>query len=201
MNNTVTQKSIQKEKQDLLMAHLTDFFVKDKSNINQMLPIVREESPISLRIIDWFATNYAKKHNIVYTIQDENGWSNPFNVHLSYKAQLKAYSKKQFDPFRRRQRITFYYEPKKCISTTVGQLNFFRWAIKNDVLKYVHDNMAAIENDMIQSMQSKKQTTNNNNNKSSKSSSSSKRKKRKELSISATKTVTRQHVKVIVSFD
>lgn len=188
MSNTASND---KERVDLLMAHLTDFFVKDKSHMGQMLPIVREESPVSLRILDWFATNYAKKQNVVYGIIDENGWSNPFNVHLSYKAQLKAYSKKQFDPFRRRQRITFYYEPKKCISTTVGQLNFFRWAICNDVLKYVQENMTEIEKDMMSCMQAKKRSIGN----------KTKRKKRKELSISATKTVTRQHVKVLVSFD
>lgn len=183
--------SVHDSKVDLLMAHLTDFYVKVKSNIKQMLPIVREESPISLRILDWFVTNYAKKHNVVYPLEDENGWSQPFNVHLSYKAQLKAYSKKHFDPFRRRTRITFYYEPKKCISTTVGQLNFFRWAIMNKVLPYVEEHMSEIEQDMMDSMRKKVSTTKNR----------TRRKKRTELSISATKTVTRQHVKVLVSFD
>lgn len=183
-----------KEKQDLLMTTLTDFFIKDDTRMKTMLPVVREETNISLRILDWFVTNYAKKHNVVIMVTDKNGWQQPFNVHLSYKAQLKAYSKKQFDPFRRRQRITFYYEPKKCISTTVGQLNFFRWAINNDILSYVQENLNIIENDMVYSMQAKTPS-------SSSPKSNSIRKKRSELSISATKSITRQHIKVLVSFD
>ena len=44
---------------------------------------------------------------------------------------------KQFDPFCRRDRIQFNYGKDKYIITTVGQLNFFRWAIENKVLDYI----------------------------------------------------------------
>jgi hypothetical protein len=70
-------------------------------------------------------------------------------VYLSYRSQLKAYSKQQFDPFRRRDRITFFYEKDKCIETTIGQLNFFRWVIQNDILLHIQENLAEIEGDMI----------------------------------------------------
>ena len=199
------------DKKDRLMTKLTEFFTKTRNNMDIMLPIIREEHKISLRILDWFVTNYSKKYNINYFKDD----GKQFNVYLDYKSQLKAYSKRQFDPFRRRERITFYYEPKKCISTTVGQLNFFKWAIENGILDYVLSNYTKIEDDMIKSMREKyrnkkkqknvtnnnttKKTTNHNN--SNKNTKSSPKRKRKELSISATKTVTKQYVKVVVTFD
>ena len=97
-------------------------------NFDILLPIVNGNSKISLRIIDWFVTNYSKKNNTSYTIKDTSrGIFQQFIVYLNYKLQLKAYSKKQFDPFCRRERIAFYYVKNgenKCIHTNVGQLNF-----------------------------------------------------------------------------
>ena len=103
----------QLSKDDLLMKSLIEFY-NDKKFINQFLNIVEGISPISLRILDWFVTNYAKKNNIRYSLTEENDDGlkkiEEFIVYLSYKSQLKAYSKKQFDPFCRRQRITFFYD-------------------------------------------------------------------------------------------
>ena len=115
-------------KQDLLMVSLTQFF-KGKNNLNKMLKIIYGKSSISLRILDWFVTNYSKKFNIMYDIIDKDNNLKKFNVFIEYKSQLKSYSKKQFDPFCRRERISFYDTDNKEIITTVGQLNFFRWSI------------------------------------------------------------------------
>jgi hypothetical protein len=114
-----------------------------------MLDVINGESAISLRIIDWFSTNYAKKNYTVYTIP-ENG-SKPerrFKVYLDYKLNLKAYSKKRFDPFCRWDRIAFPYLNNSYIQTTVGQLNFFKWAIDNQVIRYIEANYRDIEHDM-----------------------------------------------------
>ena len=127
----MTKKNIT-NRQDLLMYSLTKFFCKD-NYIGELLDILTSESKISLRIIDWFVTNYSKKYKINY---------------LDYKSQLKAFSKKQFDPFCRRDRIMFYYSEGKHIVTTVGQLNFFRWAIQNKVLTHIKNNLDKIEKDM-----------------------------------------------------
>jgi hypothetical protein len=64
------------------------------------------------------------------------------------RLKLKAYSKKRFDPFCRWERITIPYKDGKFIQTTIGQLNFFKWALENDVIKYIEDNYVAIEKDM-----------------------------------------------------
>jgi hypothetical protein len=114
-----------------------------------MLDVINGESAISLRIIDWFSTNYAKKNYTVYAIP-ENG-SKPerrFKVYLDYKLNLKAYSKKRFDPFCRWDRIAFPYLNNSYIQTTVGQLNFFKWAIDNQVIHYIETNYRDIEHDM-----------------------------------------------------
>ena len=47
---------------DLLMKNLMDFYNKN-NNLEKILKIINGESQISLRLIDWFATNYSKKNN------------------------------------------------------------------------------------------------------------------------------------------
>lgn len=135
------------DSKDLLMASLSKFY-HVKVNIQTIIPIIEGQTDISLRLIDWFVTNYSKKYNIVISKRKGQTMMH-FNVYLSYRSQLKAYSKQLFDPFRRRDRITFMYEEGKSIETTIGQLNFFRWVIQNDILVYIHDNIAHIEKDMI----------------------------------------------------
>ncbi len=137
-------------KQDLLMVALTKYFCNE-TNMTEILPILEGKSDISLRIIDWFVTNYSKKYNITYPVKTNNG-NKRFNIYLDYKSQLKAYSKKQFDPFCRRERIMFYYKEDCYIITTVGQLNFFRWAIQNDIIKKVKEDLKVIEKDMNDSI-------------------------------------------------
>ena len=111
-------------KKDLLMHSLIHFF-KNSDNLNQVIPIITGKSDISLRILDWFVTNYSKKNNIHYQVNDINGKVKNFIVYLDYKAQLKAYSKKNFDPFCRRERISFIDHNNTDLITTIGQLNFF----------------------------------------------------------------------------
>ena len=84
----------------LLLKTLFDFYKKGE-NLNKLLGIVNGDSRISLRIVDWFVTNYAKKNYIVY--------NDRFKVYNDYKLKLKAYSKKRFDPFCRWERIYIPY--------------------------------------------------------------------------------------------
>jgi hypothetical protein len=176
-------------KKDLLMQSLINFFM-DRCNLDEVIPIITGKTNISLRILDWFVTNYSKKNNIHYQIT-LNEKTKTFIVYLDYKAQLKAYSKKQFDPFCRRERISFIDHDNNELITTVGQLNFFRWAIENNILNYIRDNYDLIENDMNNSLR----------NLYKKKEGEQHRRKRTELSISATKTVNKHNVSIIVQFD
>ena len=203
---------------ELLMSSLEIFFRKTE-NIDKILPIINGTSKISLRVIDWFVTNYSKKNNTSYFINSLTGkilknidnynpdYCKQFLVYIDYKLQLKGYQKKQFDPFCRRSRINFYYQENKFFVTTVGQLNFFRWVITNRILDYITENLKEIETDMNTCYKS--QYTQNKKSKSvksqssndSKSGGSKSRRKRQELSISASKSLSKTNVKVVVSFD
>ena len=121
-------------------------FYEIVENILLFLQIVTSESIISIRLIDYFVTKYAKLNKIAYKLK-ENNIENTFNVYLSYKQQLKAYQKKHFDPFSRGDRIP-YFMNDSCIITTIGQLNFFKWFISKKVYEYVLANYNTIENDM-----------------------------------------------------
>ena len=120
-------------------------------HINTMLDIINQKSHVSLRLLDWFVTRFAKDNNTTYMIKDKDEL---FYVHISYKCQLRSFRKKYFDPFKRSGKFFYSYEKKnrdKTIRTTIGQLNFFKWAIKNKIIKYVQDNYDAILDAMVKS--------------------------------------------------
>jgi hypothetical protein len=140
-------KNIQISSQEhMLIKSLEKFYNNNPKNVNLMLPIIRGESNISMRLIDYFVTNYSKKHRIIYNIEENNN-TIIFNVFSSYKSQLKAYNKKYFDPFSRGNRIPFFF-PDDCIITTIGQLNFFKWFISKKIINYVSENLNTIEKDL-----------------------------------------------------
>ena len=187
---------------ELLMSNLMSFYKKDdieNKNLSKMMTIVNGESKISLRIIDWFVTNYAKKFFVIYVV---SGCSNisRFKVYNDYKLKLKAYSKRSFDPFCRWERINIQYDDENYIETTIGQLNFFKWAIENKIVEHINDNYVVIENDMNQrNSTSKKRCTLDNISLIDKENGKT-RKKREELSISAVKCIKKENVKIIVKF-
>ena len=198
-NNLHTQNA-------LLMKCLMDFYA-DKNKLNEMMNIINGESKISLRIVDWFVTNYAKKFYTVYELPIERNDEKiniRFKVYNDYKLKLKAYSKRRFDPFCRWERITIPYNENNHMETTIGQLNFFKWAIENNIIQYIQNNYQDIEKDMNErnSISKKKKdneietsdiTLNGDNSKT--------RKKREELSVSACKCIKKENVKIIVSFN
>jgi len=88
-----------------------------------------------------------------------------------------------FDPFCRWKRITF-----NEMNTTVGQLNFFEWAITDDILEYLEQHHKEVHADMDARLHEQKEE-------------STPRKKRHELSNSATKSIAKHDVRVKISFD
>ena len=52
---------------DLLYQALKKFYSR-KNQRNEMLDIIHNNGSLSLRLIDWFITNYSKKKNIEYNI-------------------------------------------------------------------------------------------------------------------------------------
>ncbi len=169
----------------LLLNNLMKFYEKN-NNIDKILPIINGESKISLRLIDWFVTNYSKKN---FTIIKDG--TKRFKVYLDYKLKLKAYSKKRFDPFCRWERITIPYGEDSLMETTIGQLNFFRWIIENNILGYIKEKLSDINDDMNKRNSTSKKKGKGNN---------KTRKKREELSIFASKSIKKEKVKIVVEF-
>ena len=186
-SRNTTQKVRVQCRQDFIVQNLQTFY-NEPGNLEKITPILKGESPISLRLVDWFITNYAKKNNTSYMMGTKQ-----FLVHFNYKRELKAYSKKLFDPFCRRDRIMFEALNQPSIMTTVGQLNFFRWFIEKKILDYIEDNRTAIEADMNASIKE-------HYSKDGKKLQSGRR-QRTELSRSAMKVVNQHEMNVIVSFD
>ena len=167
-------------------------FYKKNDNLERILPIINGKSEVSLRLIDWFATNYCKKHYVVYTFK-EGTKEKRFKVYQDYKLKLKAYSKKRFDPFCRWDRITIPYKDDTFIETTIGQLNFFRWYIENKIIDYIETNFKQIETDMNKRNSTSKKRT--------KIKMKKTRKKRQELSVSAIKSIKKEKIEIIVKFE
>ena len=125
----------------LLLNSLLSYF-DNKVNMDSLVEILQDRSLVSLRMIDWFVTKYARANGTQYEIDGKT-----FIVYANYKSQLKAYSKRQMDPFCRRDRIVLRKHNAELV-TTIGQMNFFRWAIENRILKYIYDNYDSLEKEM-----------------------------------------------------
>jgi len=188
-------------KTDILLLDSLKKFYGDKENGERLLSILIDGKLISLRSIDWFITNYSKKNNICYLLYEtetkkysfsekKNKFHMGLNVYHSYKSQLKAYSKKRFDPFCRRDRLEFMVNDSP-IETTIGQLNFFKWAIKNLVIEYIVNHKTEIEADMNDSLKKTKEI----------GVKKGDRKKRQELSLSATRGLNYNLVPIQLDFN
>ena len=236
-----------KLKNNVLFCALQKFYDQCPSDDKQMfLDIINGKSKMSLRIIDWFITNYTKKFNIIYYLPkkkrsvkrrmspknnyyesshlDQASSVDRFIVYLRYRSQLKSYNKANFDPFCRNDRITGWGDDGDIV-TTIGQLNFFRWAIENRVLEYINDNLEDIEIDMNtnikknlkknkKSLKSKKEggkqpeqeVVNNSDSEAviesdKVSEIKSLKKKRRELSKCATKTLNKHRGAIVLDFN
>lgn len=187
-------------RQDLLLASLRLFY-NQEDNAAILLDVLQQRSNYpSLRILDWLITNYSRTRNVNHSATDSKGNRRQMSISTNYRLQLRAYSKRRFDPFCRRERIVFpIVDPREIVSaptsrilpgdaprpqdgdltwpeeariltpvdesrvhnliTTVGQLNFFRWAISNDLLSFAMAHRKEIEQDMIVSAKEKDHRT------------------------------------------
>lgn len=160
-------------KEELLIQKLLLFYSNPKF-LNVFINIVEQGTVISLRLLDWFSTNYSKFNRI---------YINRVDIHSDYKDQLKGYKKQYFDPFCRRQRIFLmsknnnirtpfkgeldltykkidnhedYLGKENGIVTTVGQLNFFKWCMERNIITYIISHLGNIENSMLEVTTNKK---------------------------------------------
>jgi len=167
---------IELTKKETFVYNIINKYFKSLSvaKVHMMIDIVECKSKISLRLLDWFITRYSAKHKIRYfvehytndtviyneetkmpdaTFSENNTYDvdRIFNVHIHYKAQLKSFTKKYFDPFRRRTKFKYFFDSAKelMLCTTIGQLNFFKWIFTNGIINYVLHNYSDVLKSMV----------------------------------------------------
>jgi hypothetical protein len=144
-------------RKEALLDKLLAFFTPDLVRV--LCDVIGGRQCVSLRLLDWFVTSYARRHASSFVFRGKT-----VIVWNEYKSMLKSYSKTHFDPFCRRDRIHIDASGGSCVlvahgaggangpttaptaptaptalalTTTIGQLNFFRWAIESGLLVYV----------------------------------------------------------------
>lgn len=174
-------------KDAVLLASLLQFY-QEPEHMRTLTDALNNKA-ISLRVLDWFTTNYSKRTNTCYLVRRGDEVKS-FNVYLEYKSMLKGYSKRLFDPFSRRTRIDFTDADGRDIQTTIGQLHFFRWAITFGVLDYAIQHDEEIEQDMMNNMRPRADAPDD-----------TRRPKRRELSKAAIKTLTNTKIILTLRFE
>lgn len=150
---------------EVLLEKLHEFF-KDKENYTPLVDIINRKSHISLGIIDWFVTGYAKTHNTVYMKDNK-----PYHVYREYKNKLKGLNKYKFDSCRRKYRKTkqcvptfdFICTDNVTVYTTIGQLNFFKWAISEGIIDYITEHYEELYSALQEKRQKNKKSKSNKN--------------------------------------
>lgn len=123
-----------------------DTFYNNPENRATLLEILNKTGGISLRNLEWFITNYSKKNNLSYKTND----GKIFSVHCAYKSSLDGYSKKLFDPFCRSQKFAYTVPGTSHeIHTTLAQLNFIKWCIRNNIIEYISSNKKSLFNKQV----------------------------------------------------
>ena len=129
---------------DVLLDSIIEWYNIDHKSINRFLSIVKRKHGLSLRIIDWLVTNYSKIHSLTIDTSDF-----PRDLNRDYQKHLNAFSKKNLDPFARRNKIKIRVKHEngsiEFRTTTVGQLNFFRWFISNNIEDILRSERSKIE--------------------------------------------------------
>jgi hypothetical protein len=197
--------------QDWLLSELLEFY-KNRDYLDVLKKIINREfivnksKKVSIRIVNWFVTNYAKQHFTVYELEKER-----FFVWTRFRSAEDGYSKDLFDPYCRKDRIMIPYDETTNIITTIGQLNFFKWAILNKVVDYIVEHYDSITHDMNTRLTLKNKHTKTEDSISTvstlstdesnaKTNNSKTRKKREELSVSACLSIRKEFVPVKITF-
>ena len=126
-----------------LLDSILEWYNEDESNVAKFVEVVKRKNGMSLRVIDWLVTNFSKVHSVAI-----NSSGLPRDLNRDYQMNLTAYNKKNMDPFARRNKIKIRVFDKEERSSTVGQLNFFRWYYKNGIHVYLNKHRDVVETHM-----------------------------------------------------
>ena len=128
---------------EVLLESVLAWFNDHPQHLNMFLTIVKRKDGLSLRVIDWLVTNYSKTHSITI-----NTHGIPRDLYRDYHKNLSSLNKCNFDPFCRRQKIQVVVFGKEERCTTIGQMTFFRWFLKNNIITFLKKNKKLVETHM-----------------------------------------------------
>lgn len=126
---------------------ISECFEKDPELLPAILPFIEHKGPVSLRIIEWFVTNYSKiYHPEIHRkyIQYRNNWKRPL-----------------FDCFARqgkRSVLIYLLFNEHKYPTTIAQLHYLVWAQMNGVLRLCCAAETAIEDHMVNTLKQNQET-------------------------------------------
>lgn len=152
---TLEAKYIKFDPQEVMFYNRVNSFFKslEEKKFKHMVDILNGKADISLRLLEWFITKYCDKYKTTKCVKENK---ESFVIYVGYKAALKTYRKRYFDPFKRNQqekKQKFCYMCVKNgkeykVNTTLGQLHFFRWLFENNILNYIVANLDSIKASM-----------------------------------------------------
>ena len=178
--------------EESMMPSLRDFFSYDY-NFEVLKTFIDSRksrtNKLSFGLLDWFNVNYAKEYGVEYTLT-KRGKTQTIYVWQKYNAALNGYGKERFDPFARGRSkggIILTNDKDETVTTTLRQLNYFRWAIENGIIDYIKEHVDEIYDDFT--------TRSNRGGKKEKGS------KKQKLSVSASKSLGIHNVKMTVKFN
>lgn len=128
---------------EVLLDSVLEWYNEDPSRVESFLAIVKRKNGMSLRVIDWLVTNYSKTKSVVLETDGV-----PRDLNRDYQKNLSAYNKRNMDPFARKNKIELTVLGKESRRSTVGQLNFFRWFLKNNINSFLQKHKKLVEDHM-----------------------------------------------------
>lgn len=162
---------------------LLTYYSTHPSSLRIFTEVVKNRSTVvSLRVLDWFVTNYVTAASIPGETTEERIQRQ--HLYFIYTQNLSSYKKVWFDPFARElpgkgsHKILFDtvactmtifpeelssskaptddHDNDRCVATTIGQLNFFRCAIEYGMIQYVFTHHQRIQAHMLDGLSSRK---------------------------------------------
>ena len=126
-----------------------------KETLEEIVPILERKSYMSLRLIEYFVMKYSRRHHSCAMVE-QNGVRRFSFFYAEYKSFLLSYPKKLFDPFRRNDNSLALDFNGRQVQTSIGQLNFFKWAVHHGVLDYIREHLQHIQDEMKRDRNMKK---------------------------------------------
>ncbi len=134
---------------DVLKDNLKLFYSEPK-NVEALVNCIIKET-VSRRLLEYLVMWYSGPQNVKYVVEGPGGGMREFRMYDEYKIALDVWGKDWFDPFARKPKkatkagIMEIAHEGKTITLMIGQLNFFRWTIKNRILEYAIEHRPEIE--------------------------------------------------------